>query len=374
VRTFTLVLQRHFARRVSRPAAHLRYLAAQGQLPRGRSGDPPRTRLSGVVVLVAAAAGLLLAAAAVAAATRPALQIHLPRAVQVEGQTLSLGAISVIRSEDVSAAARAGGVALGRAPLPAEQLVIDRPTILGRLASSGIRASQVLLSGAEKVAVSRKETQVSPEEALKAAEACLEKSRPSPAGSRWEVRKAPPPFVVPAGEVRIEARLVPHEVAGEAKVEVAASVDGRPAAAQTLLFQMRYTLREAVAAADLPPGTVLTAENVTITKVVSDQPAPADWAPPYGLTTTQAIRAGTVIRPALARDRSPRRPIAVRRSENVTMRIQGAGFTVTALGQALEDGRPGDSIKVRNVDSSRVIVARVTADGTVEPAFNEVMK
>lgn len=322
------------------------------------------------LALVAAAAGLLLAAAAQGA--EPALQIHLPRAIQVEGQTLSLGAISVIRSEDASAAARAGGVALGRAPLPAEQLVIDRPTILGRLASSGIRASQVLLSGAEKVAVSRKETQVSPEEALKAAEACLEKSRPSPAGSRWEVRKAPPPFVVPAGEVRIEAHLVPHEVAGEAKVEVAASVDGRPAAAQTLLFQMRYTLREAVAAADLPPGAVLTAENVTIRTVVSDQPAPADWAPPYGLTTTQAIRAGTVIRPALARAAKP--AIAVRRSENVTMRIQGAGFTVTALGQALEDGRPGDSIKVRNVDSSRVIVAKVSADGTVEPAFNEVMK
>jgi len=49
-----VVLQRHFARRVSRPRRGRRgdrYLAARGQLPRGGSGDPPRTRLSGVVVV-----------------------------------------------------------------------------------------------------------------------------------------------------------------------------------------------------------------------------------------------------------------------------------------------------------------------------------
>jgi hypothetical protein len=47
-----LVLQRHFARRVSRPAAHPRYLPDRRRLPRGGSGDPPRTSLSGVVALV----------------------------------------------------------------------------------------------------------------------------------------------------------------------------------------------------------------------------------------------------------------------------------------------------------------------------------
>lgn len=321
---------------------------------------------------------LLIAAAVLLVATpgrgaEPAIQIHLPRAIQVEGQTLSLGAISVIRGEDAALAQRAGQVSLGRAPLPKEEIVLDRPTLLGRLASHGIGADRVLFSGAQKVAVSRKETAVSADEMVKAAEACLSQKRPSPPGCRWEVRRPVQALVVPsAGEVRLEARLADHDVAAEAKVEVAAVVGGRQAASQFLIFRMSYAQREAVAAADLAAGTVLTPENVTIRTAACDRAPAADWAAPFGLTTTQPIRAGTVIRPALVRAARP--AVAVRRNEGVTMRIRGAGFTVTALGQALEDGRPGESIKVRNVDSNRVVVAKVAADGTVEPALSEVIR
>jgi flagellar basal body P-ring formation protein FlgA len=61
--------------------------------------------------------------------------------------------------------------------------------------------------------------------------------------------------------------------------------------------------------------------------------------------------------------------VAVHRNENVVMRIKGDGFLLTAMGLALEDGRPGAMIKVRNVDSGRVVMAKVAADGAVEPVF-----
>jgi flagella basal body P-ring formation protein FlgA len=44
------------------------------------------------------------------------------------------------------------------------------------------------------------------------------------------------------------------------------------------------------------------------------------------------------------------------------------------MGKAMEDGKAGDMIKVRNIDSQRVVLARVAADGTVEPLLNEVKK
>ena len=61
----------------------------------------------------------------------------------------------------------------------------------------------------------------------------------------------------------------------------------------------------------------------------------------------------------------------VRRNDSVVMRITGNLFQITALGQALENGGEGDLIKVRNVDSKRVVVARVIHDGTVEPVCGE---
>ena len=47
------------------------------------------------------------------------------------------------------------------------------------------------------------------------------------------------------------------------------------------------------------------------------------------------------------------------------------GFTISGTGLALQDGRPGDFIRVRNVDSKRIVVAKVTADGTVAPVIEE---
>ena len=320
-------------------------------------------------ILISISLAVLLAAAAgAAAAAEPALQVHLPRAVQVEGEALTLGAVSVVRSGNAALAGSASAVPLGRAPLPKEEIVLDRPTILGRLGASGIAASDVLVSGADKVVVRRKEATWPAADLVKEAEACLAKNRPSPEGSAWRVIRPPQPVVGPSGrEMRLEARLVPQDVAGEAKVEVAVMVDGRREAVQTVLFRLSYVQREAVAARDIPAGAVMTGENVTIRTVPSDSPPPVDWAPPLGQVAAQTIRQGAVIR-------SPRRPpgaaVAVRRSETVIMRIQGAGFLLTGLGQALEDGRPGSLIKVRNTDSSRVVMAKVAADGTVEPVFD----
>ena len=40
---------------------------------------------------------------------------------------------------------------------------------------------------------------------------------------------------------------------------------------------------------------------------------------------------------------------------------------MTAMGIALQEARAGDYVKVRNADSSRVVLCKVNTDGTVEP-------
>ena len=79
------------------------------------------------------------------------------------------------------------------------------------------------------------------------------------------------------------------------------------------------------------------------------------------LAADQEIRADMV--------QSPEPAILVRRNEPVTIRIQRPGLTITAMGLALQEGRAGEPVKVRNADSSRVIVCKVNADGTVEPVL-----
>lgn len=58
-------------------------------------------------------------------------------------------------------------------------------------------------------------------------------------------------------------------------------------------------------------------------------------------------------------------PLVVSRNDTVTMLLQHGALSVTARGRAMEDGAVGDRIRVANVDSSRIVDARVIGPGTV---------
>jgi flagella basal body P-ring formation protein FlgA len=57
------------------------------------------------------------------------------------------------------------------------------------------------------------------------------------------------------------------------------------------------------------------------------------------------------------------------RNQTVIIRIDKPGLAVTAMGKSMQQGKLGELIKVKNIDSQRVILARVNEDGTVEPVF-----
>jgi flagella basal body P-ring formation protein FlgA len=59
-------------------------------------------------------------------------------------------------------------------------------------------------------------------------------------------------------------------------------------------------------------------------------------------------------------------PVLVKRGERVSLRASNGGIAVTANGEALADGRSGERIRVRNLQSQRVIEATVTGPGKAE--------
>jgi flagella basal body P-ring formation protein FlgA len=61
--------------------------------------------------------------------------------------------------------------------------------------------------------------------------------------------------------------------------------------------------------------------------------------------------------------------VVIKRNQNVVIRIERPLLMVTAIGKAMNDGRTGEYIRVRNLNSQRIILARVKEDGTVEPVF-----
>ena len=84
---------------------------------------------------------------------------------------------------------------------------------------------------------------------------------------------------------------------------------------------------------------------------------------PAEITGQQAerrLRPGRVIS---ARDVAP--PVLVERGSRVTITAGSGGFAVSVKGEALADGRKGETIRVRNLSSEREVDAEVVGPGRV---------
>lgn len=318
---------------------------------------------------------LVLAAIVLSLGNRPvlgdkptALRLHLPRTVRVSGKGIRLGDLGIFRGGDAKRIAKASSIAMGRTPWSKEKIVIDHRTILSRLAANGFTGKDVRVTGAANVTVTRREVIFEAAKLAKVAGDFLKKARPSTGKSQWRILRKPEALIVPEAEgIELKPRL--GSVAeGYVYVEVAAVIGDRELAVAKIPFKQLYSMRQLVAVRNIPSGGVITSDNTRIAVVNVSQKPPA-WKSPYGMVCSQAVRAGAVIRPGLWRSRKPL--VVVRRNRGVQMKIQMPGFIIVSTGQALQDGRVGELIKVRNTDSKRIIIARVNPDGTVTPVYNK---
>ncbi len=297
-----------------------------------------------------------------------ALRIYLPREVTIKDDAIKLGQVSIIRGEE-SLVARASEIALGRISVPGQKIVVARSMVLSRLACNGIPASKVTLTGAEKITVGQQQRTIKGSEFVELASSFLKKNPPAGSVCQMNTIRIPKDLIMPGvgKDIKLSTRLAKSSTRNQAKVQIAVLADGNEIGEREVTFRLKYNCHRVVTLAELVAGTVISAKNVKIEKSVSDSPEPSGWKPPYGLITRRKLRANTVIRPGMI---GPAKPaVVVGRNQTVVIRIERPGILITAIGKAMQDGRAGEYIKVRNVDSQRIILAKVNEDGTVEPIF-----
>ena len=297
-----------------------------------------------------------------------ALQIYLPREITIKDKHLSLGQVGIIRGQELLVA-KASKIALGQISAPGQKIVINREIILSRLACNGILVSKVTLTGAETVTIKQQERIIRSDEFIKLASSFLEKNPPGISVCGFNPIRTPQDFIITGTgkDISFSPRLVSSRTRNQAKVEIAIHSRGKKIGTSEIIFRLKYNYRQVVTKIDIPTGTVITPDNVKIEKTISNYPESADWKPPYGLIAKRQIPAKTLLRPNML---GPvKSPIITKRNQKVVIRIEMPGFLITAFGKAMQDGRVGDYIKVRNVDSQRIILAMINEDGSEKPAL-----
>ena len=283
----------------------------------------------------------------------------------MQGDSIQLGEVCVLHGP-ADLLAKAAPVAMGRAPWSGEELMLSREVVLARLATAGVPAAQVRFLGAAKVAIVRDEMLMDSRELVEAALAHLESNLPAPRGAAYRLEGNAPqrarcPRAWNAGSSPAARRLSP----AARRSNVAVSIEGKELAVRTLR---------------VPPGLSAQAGggrqgHRRRRRPGARQHPHRDDAGRYAVLRGAARpdghgggrrHPGRHGRPAEPDEGRPA-VLLVRRNQTVVMRIQGDGFTITAVGQAMQDGRLGDLILVQNVDSKRVVTAQVQEDGSVSP-------
>ncbi len=172
----------------------------------------------------------------------------------------------------------------------------------------------------------------------------------------------PASYNVPMG--RIEHQLIPARpgVLGSRRISFMTWVDDQIVSNQSIRVEIEAMAEIAVAKEGLRRGTLLTDNLIEMRyQDISRLSEPIfDSADAIGKIVKRTVRLGEPLQ-----GQQVEYPPLVKRGERVVIEVQHAGMTLSAVGEARQDGREGESIKVINTGSSREVISRVVAPGLV---------
>jgi flagella basal body P-ring formation protein FlgA len=296
------------------------------------------------------------------------LEIYLPREITVEGSSPELGQVAIIRGSE-TLSGRAKSIGLGYLAAPDQHVVINRNIVLSRLACNGIAASDVTLKGAQETVIKRRHQCITSNQIVEEATVFLKNNLPDASICQLKAIRTPGDLILPGtiDTIKLTCRLVPNSMRNQCKVQVAVFDGNQEVGRQDVVFGFRYQCRKVVAKTPIAKGELINSENTTIENGISNYPEPAQWVAPYGQIATRSLPADTVITANMVS--IPKPEVLLKRNQSVAIKIENAGLIATATGKTLQDGVVGEYIKVQNIDSKIIIMAKVNEDGTVEPVF-----
>ncbi|MDD4599872.1 MAG: flagellar basal body P-ring formation chaperone FlgA [Negativicutes bacterium] len=170
---------------------------------------------------------------------------------------------------------------------------------------------------------------------------------------------------VPAGNLDLAVSLpygIRYNAPTTAKITI--SVNGKIAAITILKFDVNLYQQVVVAARPINRGEVFNAENLRYERMDVGRLNSGyytDIAKVDGYLSRRMLNPGMALNQFLVE-----KPLLVKRGSAVTIIARLGGIEVTALGEAMQDGREGQRIRVQNSTSGKWITAKVVAAGTVE--------
>jgi flagella basal body P-ring formation protein FlgA len=318
---------------------------------------------------LAAVAGCLLWAAAGLAGAAESVSVRCHEQADIAADQILLGGIAQVDGSDATLVRRLEAVVLGRSPLPGKTRAFDRAAILARIKQSGIDPAQLDLQIPSDVVVTRAAITVGLERIEQIIrEYILQQAAGAADALRIKDIRISEPVVLPQG--RLTTRVVAPkntEWAGAIPLSVVFNVDEEFEKRVWVTVSLERMTRVVVARRPLGRYKPIDDDDLEV-KAVDAAGLPADCITSpetvIGKRTRRPVDTGTVLRPDLVEF-----PPLVKNGDRVRIIAETSGLRISAFGQVKQKGGQGELVQVMNLDSNKVVYARVVDSHTVKIDF-----
>lgn len=311
------------------------------------------------------------------AAENEPIVLTLHATATVSGSQVKLGDIADLQGCDESERDRLAGLDLAELPLSSQPILVTQQQIGFRLQLAGLSAGAFRLDGARCTRVGRPEGEGLEAKIAAAARQALEQKLSTQAGDYCiELAQtiALPPLSANSDDIHLEGEVhvqivPPCRVA----VEVGIYVRGARRNGVIVYLDVKKLQSVPVAIRKIDIGEGFSAENVGMERIALESLALSsskikEVADLMGRRARRPMSAGHPIEPDDVAVESPN--AAVIRANDLVHLIANVGsLQVKTRGEALQDGRIGQSIQVRNLDSKNIVIGKVVDGSTVEVSY-----
>jgi flagella basal body P-ring formation protein FlgA len=286
----------------------------------------------------------------------------------VRGPEIRLGEVAEIQSPDPALVERLRAIEIGRAPLPGLSRVLDLPYLKTRLRFQHIDPATLVFDVPPAVSVTTVSQRVSGADLLAVVRQHILAARQTDAAElAIHPTAVPADLILPAGALELRPRSRPEvEMRGTLSVGVEAWVDGVQVRAVSVPVRVAVLSEVLVAARPVGRHAVLTAEDVRLERreVLAGQEPARELAAVLNRRAVRSIVPGELLLATLVES-----PPLVRRGDVVLLAAEGRGLRALTQGEAKEDGKSGQVIRVRNLASGREVYGEVAGDRRVRVPF-----
>ena len=319
------------------------------------------------LLICLASASILGIATAPAAAELATIRVR--DQVEIENDEVLLGQIASIESSDTRLARRLKAIVIGRAPLPGKTRQYDQRDLEKRLAQHRVDPSSVNLVVPQRVRISRSHVVIDKYEIEKiVSDFITQNIAPANMAVRIKEIHTSENVVLSKGRIAYQVRAPGiRQLKRRTSIAVDFSVNGHFEKKTWVTATLEVWGPVVVTRKPLGRYKPITEDDIMLetmeltnlsANVVTDPEAV------LGKRTKRAIGAHVPLRAD-----SVELPPLVKRGDLVVIIAQSKGLRITTRGVVKKKGRLGDRIPVVNVDSKKVLYARVIDANTVQVDF-----